>query len=307
MTVTAGRGDLVVNMSGEGNMTSRLLTKTQLKAERLRPGPGQQPAARYWQGMGWVYQYDASLAVAMRPYRAPTPAQIEALAAGRELVGTLPCAGCGRRIERFALNGGGNCYECSNRIYAAEQKSYWQMTCRDAAHLLTLNPLFVDTETSGLDADAEIIEVAVLALDGTVLLDTLVKPVDVVPAQATAVHGLVDADLVDAPAWPDIAPTLAELIQGRVLIAHNASFDLRMLEQSSRRYGLATPNGDRWVCTMEMLTHANDGRWPRLSLAMSMAGIDGPVDTTGGPHRAAYDADCCRRIVLALAAGAPQD
>lgn len=32
--------------------TIRLLTKTQLKAERLKPAPDQQPAARYWQGMG---------------------------------------------------------------------------------------------------------------------------------------------------------------------------------------------------------------------------------------------------------------
>jgi hypothetical protein len=61
--------------------TIRLLTKTQLKAERLKPALGQQPAAYYWQGMGWVNQYDASLAVAMRPYRASTPAQIAALTA----------------------------------------------------------------------------------------------------------------------------------------------------------------------------------------------------------------------------------
>lgn len=287
--------------------TTRLLTKTQLKAERLKPAPGQQPAARYWQGMGWVYQYDASLAVAMRPYRASAPAQAAALAAGRRLVGTLACAGCGQRIERFALNGAGNCYDCLNRIYAEEQRRYWLAICRDAAHLLSLNPLFVDTETSGLGENAEIIEVAVLEPDGTVLLEALVKPVDDVPPQATAVHGLANVDLADAPAWPDIAALLTELVHGRVLIAHNASFDMRMFEQSSRRHGLATPAADRWACTMEMLTHANDGRWPRLSLAMSMAGVDGPASVIGRPHRAAYDAECCRRIILALASAMPKD
>lgn len=285
--------------------TIRLLTKTQLRAERLKPALGQQPAARYWQGMSWVYQYDASLAVAMRPYRASTLAQAAALAAGRQLVGTLPCAGCGQRIEKSTLNGGGICYDCSNRIYAEEQQRYWQATCRDAAHLLTLKPLFVDTETTGLDADAEIIELAVLDMEGTVLLETLVKPVDAVPPQATAVHGLADVDLVNAPAWPDIAVPLAELVHGRVLIAHNASFDMRMFEQSSRRHGLATLAADQWECTMEMLTHANDGRWPRLSVAMSMAGADGPGSVIGRPHRAAHDAECCRRIILALAGAAP--
>jgi DNA polymerase-3 subunit epsilon len=286
---------------------TRLLTKTQLKAERLKPSPGQQHAARYWQGMGWVYQYDASLAVPMRPYRASTPAQLAALAAGRQLVGTLPCLGCGQRIEKFALNGGGICYDCSNRIYVEEQKQHWQAICRDAAHLVTLNPLFVDTETTGLDSAAEIIEVAVLEPDGTALLETLVKPVDPVPQEATAIHGLANVDLVDAPAWPDVAARLGELMHGRLLIAHNASFDMRMFEQSSRRHGLATPAGDRWACTMEMLTHANDGAWPNLSLAMSMAGVIGLEHVAGRPHRAAYDADCCRRIILALAGAAPHE
>lgn len=69
----------------------RLLTKTQLRAERLKPAPGQRPASRYWQGMGWVSLYDAAAAVPMRPYRAPSSAQLAALAAGRELIGTAPC------------------------------------------------------------------------------------------------------------------------------------------------------------------------------------------------------------------------
>jgi len=97
---------------------------------------------------------------------------------------------------------------------------------------------------------------------------------------------------------------LVELVHGRVLIAHNTSFDMRMFEQSSRRHGLPTPAVDRWECTMEMLTHPNDGRWPRLSLALAMAGVDAPGSVIGRPHRAAYDAECCRRIILALAGAA---
>lgn len=240
----------------------------------------------------------------MRPYRAPTPAQIAILTAGRQLVGTLPCASCGQRIERFALDRAGNCYDCSNRIYATEQQEYWLSTCRDAASLLALDPLFVDTEITDLDADAEIIEVAVVDKAGTVFLETLIKPIGVVSREATAIYGLADVDLVDAPVWLDIVALLAELVRGRMLIAHNASFDKRMFEQSCQRHDLATPAGDRWACTMEMLTHANEGRWPRLSSAMSIAGAECPRIVLGRPHRAAYDADCCRQIILALAAAA---
>jgi DNA polymerase-3 subunit epsilon len=281
--------------------TIRLLTKSQLKAERLKPAPGQQFAARYWQGMGWVYQYDASEAIPMRPYRPSTPAQATALAAGRALVGTEPCGGCGQRIDRVALNRTGNCYDCANRFYAAEQDEYWQATCHGAAQLLALNPLFIDTETTGLDSESEIIEIAVLDRDGNALLETLVKPMKEVPPEATAIHGLGNAELMNAPTWPDVTRQLTGLLYGRVLIAHNAEFDMRMVEQSSRRHGLPPPASDRWTCTMEMLTHANDGRWPNLNLAMSIAGVVGPGLPTSRPHRAAYDADCCRRIVLALA------
>jgi len=55
------------------------------------------------------------------------------------------------------------------------------------------------------------------------LHETLVKPVGEILPQATAAHGLDNVDLVDAPAWPDIAALLTELVHGRGLIAHNAS------------------------------------------------------------------------------------
>lgn len=279
----------------------RLLTKTQLKAERLKPAPGQQPAARYWQGQGWVYQYDAGLAVAMKPYRAPSEAQSAALATGRQLAGTELCASCGRRLDKRALDRSGCCDDCMVRMVEEEMEQDWRATCRHAAHVLTLEPLFLDTETTGLDEDAEIIEIAVLDQHGAVLLETLVKPVGAVAAEATAVHGLSDLDLVEAPAWQLVAARLADMLRGRVLVAHNTNFDARMFQQSNRRHGLATPAGERWECTLELLTAANDGRWPRLGVAMSLAGADWPEDVPGRPHRAAYDAACCRQILLALA------
>ncbi|MYM92241.1 3'-5' exonuclease [Duganella vulcania] len=281
--------------------TIRLLTKTQLKAERLKPAPDQRPAARYWQGRGWVYQYDAALAVAMKPYRAPSEAQSAVLMVGRQLAGTVLCPGCGQRIDQRGLDPSGCCRACAAQLYREEQESNWRATCRHAADLLALDPLFLDSETTGLDEEAEIVEVAVVDRHGVVLLETLVKPVGAVPAQASAIHGLTDADLADAPTWPVVAARLAPVVRGRVLIAHNASFDARMFLQSSRRHALAAPSGERWECTMELLTEANEGRWPRLSVAMSLAGAQCPKDVAGRPHRASYDALCCQRIVLALA------
>ncbi|MBW3512074.1 hypothetical protein [Janthinobacterium sp. NKUCC06_STL] len=78
--------------------TILLLTKTQPKVGRLKPSAGLQPVAYYWQGQGWVYQYAVGLAVAIMPYRAPSTAQQDTLAVGRQRAGTEPCASWGQHI-----------------------------------------------------------------------------------------------------------------------------------------------------------------------------------------------------------------
>jgi hypothetical protein len=46
------------------------------------------------------------------------------------------------------------------------------------------------TETTGIDGDAEVIEIAIIDIRGYVLLDTLIRPQGDIPAEATAIHGI---------------------------------------------------------------------------------------------------------------------
>src|SRR5687768_2243975 len=50
----------------------------------------------------------------------------------------------------------------------------------------------LDTETSGVNRDAEVVQVAVVHPSGTTLFDACVRPVGPVPAAAAAIHGLRD-------------------------------------------------------------------------------------------------------------------
>ena len=50
-----------------------------------------------------------------------------------------------------------------------------------ARNILAAAPVIFDTETTGLDSDAEIIEISCITAHGSVLLDTLVKPTTSVP------------------------------------------------------------------------------------------------------------------------------
>jgi DNA polymerase III epsilon subunit family exonuclease len=93
--------------------------------------------------------------------------------------------------------------------------------------------------TPGLD---EIVSLAVIRLDTDGLetgrLSHLVRPSRPIPSAATAVHGLSDKDVAAAPRFVEIAPELLELLAGAVFVAHNARFDLAMLQHAFARAGI---------------------------------------------------------------------
>lgn len=112
----------------------------------------------------------------------------------------------------------------------------------------------VDVETTGLapHRSDRIIEISVVhvARDGTPgpTWSTLVNPGrDPGP---TSVHGLTRADLSDAPAFADIAGDVAARIAGRVIVAHNALFDLAFLHAEFARSGHPLPPWPT-LCTLD--------------------------------------------------------
>ncbi|WP_244122363.1 3'-5' exonuclease [Burkholderia latens] len=235
----------------------------------------------------------------MRAARAPSPAQAAALAAGRALAGTRPCTICGTRAQIEWLDRYGCCDACLDDVAREKRDEAARFLNVTANEWLAADPLFIDTETTGLDLRAAIVEIAILDRAGAVLIDTLVKPAMPIPAAATEIHGITDADVAGAPAWNTIGPQVAELLAGRLLIAHNAAFDERMLYQTSRSHGV-TLSALRVECTMELLT-GWAGRWLSLADAALMLGARAPATR----HRAGADAEQCRQIVLAAARAAP--
>lgn len=156
--------------------------------------------------------------------------------------------------------------------------------------------LILDTETTGLGSDAQVIEIAILDLTGCVLLDTLVRPTIPVPLDATVVHGLDDDALDGAPAFPDVWPQLADLLTGRLVLAYNADFDRRLLQQTATLHGLELP-AVGFRCLMEWATrHLNRRRWLSLDRAAFILGCE-----CGEPrHRALGDARTALAILQVL-------
>ena len=100
-----------------------------------------------------------------------------------------------------------------------------------------------DCETTGTDPEHdEIVSLALVLLDPdgneTDRLGSLVRPTCPIPGEASAIHGIRDADVADAPTIAELAGRLLDLVGGRVFVAHNASFDLPMLRQALRSVGI---------------------------------------------------------------------
>jgi DNA polymerase-3 subunit epsilon len=120
-----------------------------------------------------------------------------------------------------------------------------------AARLLNDGFVVIDLETTGLDNDpqVEIVEVAITDHTGAVLLNTLVKPRGRIPAGAARVHGIHDADVVDAPHFEDVYPELARLLGGQCVVAYNFTFEQNILTAVCHRHGLPIIESD-WRCAM---------------------------------------------------------
>jgi DNA polymerase III subunit epsilon len=108
--------------------------------------------------------------------------------------------------------------------------------------LFTTTFAVLDLETTGLTAARDrITEVGVVKVRGGVVLgefQTFVHPQRPIPPAITAVTGITDAMVRDAPSMAAVAPTLRGFLGDAVLVAHNAAFDLGFLRAAFERTGL---------------------------------------------------------------------
>jgi DNA polymerase-3 subunit epsilon len=148
--------------------------------------------------------------------------------------------------------------------------------------------VFVDLETTGgSTGEHRITEVGVVEIgpDGVSRWSTLVDPQQAIPPFIQQLTGITNAMVRGAPTFDTIAPGLFERLNGKLFVAHNASFDRGFLRTEFRRAGLAF-NPDV-LCTV------------RLSRALFPAekrhGLDALVERhaliPSDRHRALADAD----------------
>lgn len=107
-----------------------------------------------------------------------------------------------------------------------------------------LRQIVLDIETTGIDPmeGHRVIELAAVELVDRHItgraFHMCIDPGRDIDAGATAVHGITNDQLMGEPSFSDIADAFLEFIGKAELIAHNASFDIKFLNQELELAGL---------------------------------------------------------------------
>ena len=99
----------------------------------------------------------------------------------------------------------------------------------------------VDIETTGGNAQyGGITEIAIILHDGKSIqgkYETLVNPQQNIPNYITALTGISNYMVADAPPFENIAENIYNLLNGRIFVAHNVNFDYSFIHQHLSQCG----------------------------------------------------------------------
>lgn len=125
--------------------------------------------------------------------------------------------------------------------------------------------VFFDLETTGTNITHDrIVELSFLKLmpDGSTVEKTRrINPGMPIPAEATAVHHITDADVADEPTFAQIAKSLAECLRGCDFAGFNSNrFDLPLLDQEFVRAGVDFDFGACRFIDVQTIYHKREPR-----------------------------------------------
>jgi len=143
----------------------------------------------------------------------------------------------------------------------------------------------IDLETTGFGKTDRILEIGVVFVKNGETLDeweTLVNPERDI--SNSAIHGITSTDVSLAPTFSEIAPYLANILDGKIFVAHNISFDSRILAQEFSRAGFDFDLGEGF-CTLKATGKS-------LANACADSGIDNEA-----AHRALEDSRVTAKLL----------
>ena len=111
----------------------------------------------------------------------------------------------------------------------------------EARNLIQLRPMFLHCKTTGAGEFSEVVEIAILDIIGTPLVDELVKPKRHIRQIASDEHGITDEMINFAPRWAEVLPKVEEVLMGKHVCLYNLDEEMQALKNSNFN------NHNRWI------------------------------------------------------------
>lgn len=162
--------------------------------------------------------------------------------------------------------------------YAAVMSFFRKLVSSRPPSVHTSGFAVIDTETTGFGRKARIVEIGVVVLDDNLeehsRWGTLINPESPIPN--SRIHGITDDMVISAPTFREVAGQLLDVLDDRILMAHNAKFDSKMITaEFDRLTGGADDTLWPFVCTIDLAKQLTEGPY-RLSALAAKCGVVNP-------------------------------
>jgi DNA polymerase-3 subunit epsilon len=175
---------------------------------------------------------------------------------------------------------------------------------KHAREIIALDPLFLDTETTGLKRTDEVVEISIIDQQAKILFSSLVRPSGTIPADAMAVHGISNEMVKTAQPWPLVWQKVRQILLNRVVCGYNIDFDIQMMQQSHGLYGIPWQEMIRKIDVLKLYSQYR-GEWDPIrrsnrifKLDEARADLKIPIPNS---HRSLDDVKLTRAVLFALA------
>ena len=157
------------------------------------------------------------------------------------------------------------------------------------------NWVLLDTETTGIDDQAEIIQLGVTDNTGQPIIDNmLIKPLkQYIPTAATNVHHITWEMVDKSPSFLQVWPLLDSILRNNHVVIFNAAYDTRLITQTARLYRIPVPPYSSSCAMLNYAQYLGDWneyrqsyKWPKLK---------------GGDHSAVGDCKATLEVVRRMA------
>ena len=169
-----------------------------------------------------------------------------------------------------------------------------------------MREIVFDTETTGLDpiGGDRVIEIAAIEIINDKLTDksfhVYINPERDIPDSAFRVHGISRDFLLDKPIFCQVIDKFIEFIGEDPIIAHNAEFDLKFINEELRRAGRSSLEKNVVIDTLALARQKHPGAANSLDALCTRYGIDRSRRTK---HGALIDTEILAEVYLELKCG----